>query len=106
MTTQPNIRFAAIGLNHGHIFGQTDIYARVLGRSWFHFMPRSRNWRLCTPGAIRKAELASSEQEILDDESIQLVISAGILCDRAPIGHQGNAARQRLHERQTGFHHA
>jgi len=29
MTTQPTVRFSAIGLNHGHIYGQTKLLLRA-----------------------------------------------------------------------------
>ena len=38
------------------------------------------------PEASAQARLASSAEEILEDESIQLVISAGIPAERAPLG--------------------
>ena len=87
MTTQPTVRFAAIGLNHGHIFGQTDIMLSAGAELVSFYAPE--------PGLVSmyserypQAKLASSEQEILEDESIQLVISAGIPCDRAPLGNK------------------
>lgn len=85
MSTQSNIRFAAIGLNHGHIFGQTDILLGA-GAELVSFYAPEPELTAMYSGRYPHATLASSEQEILDDESIQLVISAGILCDRGPLG--------------------
>jgi len=85
MSAQPNIRFAAIGLNHGHIFGQTDILLGA-GAELFCFYAPEPELVAMYSGRYPQAKLAASEQEILDDESIQLVISAGILCDRGPLG--------------------
>jgi len=85
MPTQPNIRFAAIGLNHGHIFGQTDILLGA-GAELVSFYAPEPELVAMYSGRYPQAKLAASEQEILDDESIQLVISAGILCDRGPLG--------------------
>lgn len=85
MSTQPTIRFAAIGLNHGHIFGQTDILLGA-GAELVSFYAPEPELTAMYSGRYPHARLASSEQEILDDESIQLIISAGILCDRGPLG--------------------
>ena len=42
MSTQPTLRFSAIGLNHGHIYGQTNILLgagadlrNLAGAQWF-----------------------------------------------------------------------
>jgi predicted dehydrogenase len=81
----PRLRFGVIGLNHGHIYGQT---AAVLGGGGelaaFHakeddlaaaFLER---W----PGARR----AKDEREILEDPTVKLVVSASIPSERAPLG--------------------
>ncbi len=85
MTTQPTIRFAAIGLNHGHIFGQTDILLSS-GAELVSFYAPEAGLAAMYGGRYPQAKLASSEEEILEDESVQLVISAGIPCDRGPLG--------------------
>ena len=85
MSAQPNIRFAAIGLNHGHIFGQTDILLGA-GAELVSFYAPEPELVAMYGGRYPQAKLAASEKEILEDESIQLVISAGILCDRGPLG--------------------
>lgn len=79
------IRFSVIGLNHGHIYGMVNsllegggtlvsVYAKepeLLGR----FSKQYPN-----------AKIAKSEEEIIEDNSIQLVASAGIPVERAPLG--------------------
>lgn len=81
----PLIRFAAIGLNHGHIYGQCEAVIRGGGElvSFFAKEPQLIE-------AFRKrypnARLARSEDEILQDKSIQLVVSASIPVERAPLG--------------------
>jgi predicted dehydrogenase len=79
------IRFAAIGLNHSHIYGQIDTALRGGGRFVSFFAPEpALADALATrfPGAAR----ARSAREILEDPSIQLVVSASIPNERAPLG--------------------
>jgi predicted dehydrogenase len=79
------IRFAAIGLDHAHIFGMCAAVARGGGQlvSFHATDPKQID-------AFRKqfgdVKLAASEDEILDDQSIQLVASASIPDLRAPLG--------------------
>ena len=83
----PRIRFAAIGLNHGHITGQVDHVIRGGGQlvSFFAKEPD-------LAGAFAKrypaAKVAGTEREILEDRSIQLIVSASIPHERAPLGIQ------------------
>ena len=81
------IRFSVIGLNHGHIYGQAEAIIRNGGKlvSFFGKEPE-------LVSAFQKrhpdAKLARSEKEILEDSSIQLIVSASIPIDRAPLGIQ------------------
>jgi predicted dehydrogenase len=81
----PRIRFAAIGLNHGHINGQVDTVIRGGGQLVSFFAPEPD---LVAAFARRfpAATLARSQREILEDPSIQLVVSASIPNERAPLG--------------------
>ena len=81
----PRIRFAAIGMNHGHINGQTDAVIRGGGELVAFFAKESE---LAAAYAKRypQAKLVRSEQEILEDPKIQLVVSASIANERAPLG--------------------
>ncbi len=81
----PLIRFSAIGLNHGHIYGQVETVIRGGGElvSFYAAEPElAAAFSKRYPGA----KLARSEKEILEDKSIHLVVSAGIPADRAPLG--------------------
>lgn len=87
MNAQQEIRFAAIGLNHGHIYGQVGLLLRAGARlSAFYAVEPD----LAAQFAERNPEvrLARSPQEILEDESIHLVVSAGIPDERASLGIQ------------------
>jgi predicted dehydrogenase len=81
----PRIKFAAIGLNHGHISGQCDSVIRGGGELVAFY---AKEPDLVAPFAKRypNAKVARSEQEILDDPSIKLVCSAAIASERAPLG--------------------
>ncbi|MDQ1301920.1 MAG: hypothetical protein QG637_1842 [Chloroflexota bacterium] len=83
--TQPTIRFSVIGVNHDHINGQ----ARLMLRAGAEFV----NWYAPEPdlaaqfgAAFPQAPMARSAEEILEDPSIQLVLTSAIPADRAPLG--------------------
>ena len=78
-------RFSVIGLNHGHIFGMVDSLIAGGGELVAVY---SREPELL-PGFTHRfpnVKVAKSEDEILEDNSIQLVASAGIPIDRASLG--------------------
>jgi predicted dehydrogenase len=81
----PRIKFAVIGMNHGHIYGQTNAVIRGGGELVSYY---AKEDDLATAFGKRypDAKRAASEEEILKDKSIQLVLSAGIPVDRAPLG--------------------
>lgn len=85
MTTTPKIRFATIGLNHFHIYGQTNLLLRA-GAELVSFYATEPDLINLYAKDYPQAKLASSEEEILEDESIQMVISASIPSERAPLG--------------------
>lgn len=79
------IRFAVIGLNHGHINSQTTAVLRGGGElAWVY----AKEPELLAPFLKRfpQAKAARSENEILEDKSIHLVVSAAIPDERAPLG--------------------
>ena len=80
-----SIRFSVIGLNHGHIFGMVDSLIEGGGTLVAVY---SREPELL-PGFTKRfpnVKVAKSEAEIIEDNSIQLVASAGIPVERAPLG--------------------
>jgi len=82
---EPRIRFAAIGLNHGHINGMCDALIRA-GGELVSFYAKEPDLAAAFATRYKKAVLAKSEQEILDDKRIALVASAAIASERAPLG--------------------
>jgi predicted dehydrogenase len=85
-TTQTGrIRFAAIGLNHGHITGQTRAMLRG-GGELVSFYAKEPDLAAGYARQFPQAKQARSEAEILEDKTIHLVISAAIPNERAPLG--------------------
>ena len=80
-----SIRFAAIGLNHGHIYGQVNCLLEAgMELAWVYAQEPDllKDFLEKYPGT----KVARSEDEILNDDSIQVVTSASIPVDRAPLG--------------------
>lgn len=86
---QPNaparIRFAAVGLNHGHIYGQIEAVVRG-GGELVSFYAKEPDLTAAFTRRYPQVKLARSEAEILDDKTIQLIVSAAIPDERAPLG--------------------
>ena len=81
----PRIRFAAIGLNHGHIYGQTDAVVRG-GGELVSFYAKEPDLAAAYAKRYPGARRVKDEREILEDPKVQLVVSAGIPNERAPLG--------------------
>jgi predicted dehydrogenase len=80
-----SIRFSVIGINHNHING---IVNSLINGGGELVMVYSREPELLKgfTKVFPSVKVARSEEEILEDNSIQLVASAGIPVDRAPLG--------------------
>src|ERR1044071_215109 len=78
-------RFSVIGLNHGHIYGQTEAMIRG-GGQLVAFYAKENDLAEAYAKRYPDAKRASSEKEVLEDTSIQLIVSASIPSDRAPLG--------------------
>jgi predicted dehydrogenase len=84
-TGPPRLRFAVIGLDHPHIYSQVTAVQRGGGELvWVHAQE---------PGLLAQftkrfpaAKVARTEDEILQDSSIALVVSAIVPDARAPLG--------------------
>lgn len=80
-----NIRFSVIGLNHGHIYGQTNLLLRA-DAEFVSFYAREPELIAEFAPRYPQARQAGSVEEILEDESLQLIVSAAIPNERAPLG--------------------
>lgn len=78
-------RFAAIGLDHGHVYGQCNGLIEAGGELVWVFDPDPKKVeQFCrTYLGVKRAR---SEREILEDPAIQLVSSACIPSERGPLG--------------------
>jgi len=81
----PRIRFSAIGLNHGHIYGQVGAVLRG-GGELVSVFAKEPDLVAAFSKRFPQAKLARSAEEILEDGSIQLIVSASIPDERAPLG--------------------
>jgi predicted dehydrogenase len=82
---QPKIRFSAIGMNHGHIYSQVNLLLRA-GAEFISFYAKESELISKFAQTYPQARKAQSAQEILEDETIQLIVSAAIPCERASLG--------------------
>jgi len=79
------IKFAVIGMNHGHIYSQVEAVTRG-GGELVSYYAKETDLTAAFAKRFPQAKLAASEKEILEDKSIQLVLSSAIPDERAPIG--------------------
>ncbi len=84
-TAAPRLKFSVIGMNHGHINSQVGAVIRG-GGEFVSYYAKEPDLMADFKKRYPQAKAAASEKEILDDPSIQLVLSAGIPSDRAPLG--------------------
>lgn len=83
---EPNrIKFAVINIDHPHIYGMTDAIKRGGGQLVALYCKQA-DLAAAFLKAYPEAKMAKSEDEILNDNSIQLVLSSGIPDERAPLG--------------------
>jgi predicted dehydrogenase len=84
-SSKPRLKFAVIGINHNHINSQVGAVLRGGGELvWLYAKEPDlvKDFQKRFP----QAKLARSEDEVLQDSSIQLVLSSAIPAERAPIG--------------------
>jgi len=79
------IRFAVIGVNHDHINSQTRAVLRG-GGELVSIYAKEPELAAAFVKNFPQAKLARSENEVLEDSRIQLVLSAAIPDERAPLG--------------------
>jgi predicted dehydrogenase len=83
MTTQP-IKFAAVGLNHNHIYGQTKMLLAA-GAELAGYVSPEDDLAAEYAQSYPQAKRIASVDEVLNDPSIQLIATAAIPSDRAGI---------------------
>lgn len=80
-----SIRFSVIGINHGHIYGMVNSLIQGGGALVAVYAKEPDLLQQFTK-RYPEVRIAKSEAEIIEDNSIQLIASAAIPVDRAPIG--------------------
>src|SRR5258708_33051961 len=98
----PAVRFAAIGLNHSHINGQLNWLRRAGAELAASLAPEAA---LCAEfgRAFPAAPLAASAEAVLEDETIQLIVTAAIPAERAALGLRAMAHGKDVMSDKPGF---
>ena len=81
----PPVRFAVVGVNHNHIYAQTDLLLRA-GAELVSFFAEEAELAAEYGRRYPTARLARSRREILEDGRLHLVVSAAIPSERGPLG--------------------
>ena len=79
------IRFAVIGANHNHIYGQVGAATRGGGEFAAYYV-REPEIRADFAKRYPNVKAVADERAILEDPSIQLVLSSIVPAERAPLG--------------------
>lgn len=82
---EPRIKFSVIGINHDHIHGQIEAVKRG-GGQLVSFYAKEPDLAAAFAKRYPDVKQARAEQEILQDKSIQLVLSSIIPNQRALVG--------------------
>lgn len=85
LITPHRIKFGVININHPHIFGMTDAIKRG-GGELVAMYAKEPDLVADFLKTYPEAKLAKSENEILEDPTIHLILSSGIPDERAPLG--------------------
>lgn len=87
MSHPPAVRFAVIGLNHNHIYHQVDVLLAG-GGTLVAFFAIEDDLAIGFAQRYPQAVRTDRMEQILDDDSIQVVVSASIPDERALVGVQ------------------
>ncbi|HTM93223.1 MAG TPA: Gfo/Idh/MocA family oxidoreductase [Flavisolibacter sp.] len=81
----PRIKFSVIGINHAHIYSQVDAVTRG-GGQLVSLYAKEPDLVATFTRRYPQVKVVASEKEILEDKSVQLILSSAIPVDRAGIG--------------------
>lgn len=84
-TAEPKIRFSVININHNHITSMVGAVIRG-GGQLVSVYAQEADLLAAFIKQFPQAKVANSADQILEDRSIQLVLSSGIPNERAPLG--------------------
>jgi predicted dehydrogenase len=83
--TALKIKFGVVGINHGHINTQVEAVIRG-GGELVSLFAKEPDLTAAFVKRFPQAKVARSESEVLEDKTIQLVVSAAIPDERGPLG--------------------
>jgi predicted dehydrogenase len=83
--TAPKIKFGVVGLNHGHINSQVEAVIRG-GGELVSMFAKEPDLTAAFVKRFPQVKVARTEAEVLEDKTTQLVVSAAIPDERAPLG--------------------
>src|SRR3954470_15897283 len=84
-TPRNKIKFSVIGINHAHIYGMIGAIMRG-GGEFVSLYAKEPDLVAALTKRFPQPKIATSEDEILNDPSIQLVLSSIVPNERAPLG--------------------
>jgi predicted dehydrogenase len=87
MSALPPIRFGVIGIDHPHIYSQTKMMLSV-GATLVSYITADPKQQADFAKAFPQGKAAASADAILEDPSIQLILTAGVPSERAGIAIQ------------------
>jgi predicted dehydrogenase len=82
---ETKIKFSVININHNHIYGMVDAVTRG-GGQLVSFYAKEADLVAAFAKKYPTAKLAKSEKEILEDPTVQVILSSAIPIERAPLG--------------------
>ena len=80
------LRFAAIGLNHFHIYGQIDLMLKAGAEFVAYHGEEEKFFDRPFAKYYPQAKKVDDPRRILEDQSISLIVSAAVNNERAPLG--------------------
>lgn len=80
-----SVRFAVIGINHGHIYGMVDHLLRA-GAEFAAWCAPEPNLAAAFADHFPAVPRVDDENRILEDRTIDVLLSASIASERAPLG--------------------
>ena len=84
-TSAARIRFGVVNINHSHIYGMVDATTRG-GGELVSFYAAEPDLREAFAKRYPNAKAVADERAVVEDPSLQLVLSSGIPDQRAPLG--------------------
>jgi|SRR5579859_1109732 len=85
MAIEPTVRFGVVGINHNHINWQVNALLGA-GAEFVSFFAPEPELSAAFGKAYPQAKQATHRDEVLDDDSLHLIVTSGIPSERAPLG--------------------